>query len=349
MLDGPVEQIIDSTPMLGAAATQDTVRLVRHGVRKLLDAVAVGRRARPAGGWMTGLEFDYQRPEREAGLPLAREGRARADAHPGRRRTPSGRCGRSSSADGLLDDERGRRRAPAAARADRPGLRHRRGRRPAAASRHARRIGSSRRSIPRCATAARAQHQRFDGYKLSAAVTNTPEPLITAVDVAPASEQDGPQAKHLIDAQPRAAAAAAGAGRHRLRHRAGPRRARRARRRGARPGARGHGREGRLAKRDFQIDLDAGTVTCPAGRRAPIRTEPSGRRRARFAKASCDSMPAARALRRAEQGRQDGPARPRRGAADRLCVPKTRFASEPTLLTDWTFVSSQSTSIRSRI
>nr|MBA3407553.1 transposase [Solirubrobacterales bacterium] len=32
MLDGPVEQIIDSTPMLGAAATQDTVRLVRHGV-----------------------------------------------------------------------------------------------------------------------------------------------------------------------------------------------------------------------------------------------------------------------------------------------------------------------------
>ena len=31
MLDGPAEQIIDSTPMLGAAATQDTVRLVRGG------------------------------------------------------------------------------------------------------------------------------------------------------------------------------------------------------------------------------------------------------------------------------------------------------------------------------
>src|SRR5438270_7691060 len=40
MLDGRVEQIIDCTPMLGAAATQDTVRLVRHGVRKLMDAVA---------------------------------------------------------------------------------------------------------------------------------------------------------------------------------------------------------------------------------------------------------------------------------------------------------------------
>jgi hypothetical protein len=31
MLEGTAEQIIDSTPMLGAAATQDTVRLVRHG------------------------------------------------------------------------------------------------------------------------------------------------------------------------------------------------------------------------------------------------------------------------------------------------------------------------------
>ncbi len=40
MLDAPAEQIVDSTPMLGAAATQETGRLVRHGVRKLIDAVA---------------------------------------------------------------------------------------------------------------------------------------------------------------------------------------------------------------------------------------------------------------------------------------------------------------------
>ena len=50
----------------------------------------------------------------------------------------------------------------------------------------------------------KSQHQRFDGYKLSATATNTQTPLITAVDVAPASEQDGPQAKGLIDAQPAA-------------------------------------------------------------------------------------------------------------------------------------------------
>src|SRR4051812_28104123 len=58
MLDGPVEQIIDSTPMLGAAATQDTVRLVRHGVKKLLDAVTAVDRG-VAGQLERALEFDY--------------------------------------------------------------------------------------------------------------------------------------------------------------------------------------------------------------------------------------------------------------------------------------------------
>src|SRR3954466_2141296 len=43
MLEGPLEQIIDSTPMLGAAATQDTVRLPRHGVRQPLRAAAARR------------------------------------------------------------------------------------------------------------------------------------------------------------------------------------------------------------------------------------------------------------------------------------------------------------------
>ena len=61
LLDAPAEQIIDSTPMLGAAATQDTVRLVRHGVKKLVDAVAVVDE--PAAGRLDrALEFDYARP-----------------------------------------------------------------------------------------------------------------------------------------------------------------------------------------------------------------------------------------------------------------------------------------------
>jgi hypothetical protein len=58
---GSVEQIVDSTPMLGAAATQDTVRLVRHGVRRLLDAVVDADPA-ATGVLERGLEFDYARP-----------------------------------------------------------------------------------------------------------------------------------------------------------------------------------------------------------------------------------------------------------------------------------------------
>ena len=54
------------------------------------------------------------------------------------------------------------------------------------------------------------------------------------------------------------------------------------------PLAPGMTKPGRFAKRDFPVDLDAGTVTCPAGETTPIRTEPKGARRARFAKAACD-------------------------------------------------------------
>ena len=60
-MEGAVEQIIDSTPMLGAAATQDTVRLVRHAVRKLIDAVG-GVDVEAAVRLTDGLEFDYAEP-----------------------------------------------------------------------------------------------------------------------------------------------------------------------------------------------------------------------------------------------------------------------------------------------
>jgi hypothetical protein len=134
----------------------------------------------------------------------------------------------------------------------------------------------------------KSKSQRFDGYKLSAAATDTAQPLITAVVVAPANEPDGPQAARLIDAQP-----AARRPRRVLGDTAyglGPVRAELARHgvdvlAPLPPGVDGHGR---LGKRDFQIDLDAGQVHCPAGQTAPIRTEPSGARRAQFAKAGCD-------------------------------------------------------------
>jgi transposase len=285
MLDGPVEQIIDSTPMLGAAATQDTVRLVRHGVRKLLDAVsAVDEHA---GGQLDrALEFDYARPsekpdcrwrekaERERMLTRVAEDAERALVA-------------VEQADGLLDDD-GVTDAHRLLRElvgqdfeiDDDGVpRLHRGTR-------AGRIIST--VDPEMRHGRKSQHQRFDGFKLSVAVTNTPVPLITAVDVAPASEQDGPRAKHLIDAQsadrrPRRILGDTAYG-------TGPVRAELADR-GVEvlaPVFEGAIRPGRLGKRDFRIDLDAETVTCPAGQTAAIRTEPAGARRARFAKPACD-------------------------------------------------------------
>ena len=288
LLEGSAEQIIDSTPMLGAAATQDTVRLVRHGVRKLLDAVA-SVDADASGRLDDGLDFDYARPgekpdcrwrekaERERMLTRVAEDAERA-------------LQAVEQTDGLLADER----VEAAHRLlreligqdfdiDEDGVpRLHRG-------------TASGRIISTVDTEMRhgrkSQHQRFDGYKLSAAATNTPEPLITAVEVAPASEQDGPQAKHLVDGQPD--------GRRPERvlgdtaYGTGPVRAELAERdvEVLAPVPAGTVKEGRLAKHDFAIDLSAGTVTCPAGHVAQIRTEPSGARRASFAKRICNGCP----------------------------------------------------------
>jgi transposase len=288
LLAAPAEQIVDSTPMLGAAATQDTVRLVRGGVRKLLDAV--GRAGPDAGAALAdALEFDYARPsekpdcrwrekqERERMLTRVAEDAERA-------------LRAVERSDGLLQDEHVES-AHALLRelvgqdfdVDSDGVpRLHRGTR-------AGRILSV--HDPEMRHGRKSRHQRFDGYKLSAAATNTSEPLITAVAVAPASEQDGPQAPALVDQQPQErrpkrllgdTAYGSGPVRSELAERAvdvlAP---------VPSPPANGD----RLQKRDFAIDLDEGSVTCPAGEVAPIRTEPSGQRRASFAKAACDHCP----------------------------------------------------------
>lgn len=288
MLDAPAEQIVDSTPMLGAAATQDTVRLVRHGVKKLLDAV-IALDGSAGGSLENGLEFDYARPndkpdcrwrekaERERMLTRVAQDAERALAAVER-------------ADGLLADEpvadayrllreligqdfdideddvprlhRGTRTDRIISTVD-PEMRHGR----------------------------KSSHQRFDGYKLSAAVTNTSEPLITAVEVCPAGEQDGPQAKHLIDVQPdyRRPTRILGD----TAYGNGPVRSELAGRdvEVLAPVPKGKVAEGRLGKRDFQIDLDVGTVTCPAGQTVPISVSGTGFRGANFSRAMCRDCP----------------------------------------------------------
>jgi DDE family transposase/transposase-like protein DUF772 len=288
MLDGTAEQIIDSTPMLGAAATQDTVRLVRHGVRKLLDAVTA---ADPHAGEQLddALEFDYQRPgekpdcrwrekaERERMLTRVAQDAERA-------------LEAVQQADGLLDDE-DVKAAHALLREligqdfdiDEDGVpRLHRGTR-------SDRILST--VDPEMRHGRKSSAQRFDGYKLHAAATNGSAPLITAVHVAPAGEQDGPHAKRLIDAQ-------------RLEYRPdrilgdtaygnGPVRAELAAR-GVEVLAQvpeGMVEDGRLGKREFHIDLAADTITCPGGHTVPINTSRTGFRGANFATAMCRDCP----------------------------------------------------------
>jgi transposase len=285
MLDGPVEQIIDSTPMLGAAATQDTVRLVRHGVRKLLDAVTAID-ALAAAELDRALAFDYRRPGEKPDCRWREK--AERERMLTRVAQDAERALRAVEHAGLLDRE------PVTAahkllreligqdfETDDDGVpRLHRG---TAAGRIISTVD------PEMRHGRKSQHQRFDGFKLSAAVTNTREPLITAVQVAPASEQDGPQAKHLIDSQPLSRRPRRVLGD--TAYGTGPTRAELAAR-GVEvlaPLAPGTVKPGRLGKADFQIDLAAGTVTCPAGQLAPIRTQPKGARAAHFAKAGCDA------------------------------------------------------------
>lgn len=284
LLDGPVEQVIDSTPMLGAAATQDTVRLVRHGVAKLLGAVSAADET-VAGVLERGLEFDYTDPARKPDCRW-RE-RAERERMLTRVAQDAERALQAvEQADDLLADERVadaqrllRELVGQDFEIDEGGVpRLHRGTRPG-------RIISV--VDPEMRHGRKSQHHRFDGYKLSAAATDTAEPLIVSVSVAPASEQDGPQAAKLIDAQPaeRRPPRVLGDTAYGI----GPVRAELADR-GVHvlaPLPPGASRDGRLGKRDFTIDLTAGRVTCPAGAVAPISTAPSGDRRASFRRADC--------------------------------------------------------------
>jgi hypothetical protein len=284
LLEGTTEQIIDSTPMLGAAATQDTVRLVRHGVRRLLDAVGAVD-VETARRLDDGLDFDYQRPGDKPDCrwrnKAARERMLTRVAQDAERALQA-----VEQANGLLGAERVdaahtllRELIGQDFDVDDDGVpRLHRG-------------TASGRIISTVDTEMRhgrkSRHQRFDGYKLSATATNTDAPLITAVDVAPAAQQDGPQAKHLVDAQPEARRPRRLVGD--TAYGIGPVRAELAAREVdvLAPVPEAPARDGRLLKRDFHIDVRAGTVTCPAARIAAIRTEPSGARRATFAKTVC--------------------------------------------------------------
>lgn len=289
MLDGTAEQVIDSTPMLGAAATQDTVRLVRHGVRKLLDAVAAADEL--AGrALVDGLAFDYAKPAEKPDC------RWREKAERERMLTRVAQDAQAAlvavdQADGLLQDE-----VVAAAHKlladlvgqdfdiDQDGVPqlHRGTAKDRIVSTVDQEMRHGRKS----------KSQRFDGFKLSATATNTTEPLITAIDVAAGSVADGSRATDLVDGQPQDRRPGRLLGD--TAYGSGPVRADLAERGVevlAPVPAGKQAEDGQLAKSDFVIDPAAGTVRCPAQNTIAITTSENGCQTAGYAAATCRPCP----------------------------------------------------------
>jgi len=282
---GGTEQILDSTPLLGAAAVQDTVTLVRAGVRKLIDAVD-GADKQAAGELRQGLRFDYAQPrvrhegnwqDRDARMALLTEIARDAERALRAIETDEALVGVAEVAGAarllreIIGQEfevgeddvprvRGRRRGRQIVSAHDPEMRH-----------------------------GRKTARSFTGYKLHAAAA-VDAPIVTAISVSAGNEHDGQQAAALVDQQP--------LGRRPARvlgdtaygnievleqpeqrsidvlapvHSSSP-------------------KHGTIAKEHFQIDLDTDTVTCPQGNTTPIykpsanRANARGERVARFAR-----------------------------------------------------------------
>lgn len=290
LMEGSAEQIVDSTPMLGAAATQDTVRLVRFGVRRVIEAVrACDHEA--AGALERGLEFDYARPAQKPDCDWRTK--AVRERMLSRVAQDAERCLRAIGAEPEIAAEPGVAEATGLLRdligqdfeIDDEGV-----------PRLLR--GTARDRIisvidPEMRHGRKSSSARFDGFKLHAASTVGPRPILTAIDVGSARDHDGRKAPALTDAQP-----AATRPRRILGDSAYADQTTREDMRTRRievlahvpiPAPRGQ----TLPKSDFTIDLGAATVTCPAGAQATIpgRAQASGERVARFAKATCAACP----------------------------------------------------------
>jgi transposase len=198
LIEGEAEQIVDSTPMLGAAAVQDTVTLVRSGVRRLLDAVQASD-AEAAAELGAGLRFDYSRPrvkpEGDWHDKAARMELLAAVAKDAVRALKAVEeddeliaAHEVAEAVGLLREIVGQEFEVEDDEVPRP----RRGRR-------TRQVVSA--HDPEMRHGRTTPSKRFTGYKLHAAAA-VEAPLLTAISVWPANEHDGHHAGALVDQQP---------------------------------------------------------------------------------------------------------------------------------------------------
>jgi len=260
--------VIDSTPMHGAAALEDTYTLLRHGLRKLLRAMGEGdpERQRLAKRLKLSRYLTNRKPELDWGDPAARRAhlqelvadaqRLLSEAHEAALPADSEAHGALALLEQILaqdvvQDDDGQHAIRRGVAKDRvistvdPEMRHGR----------------------------KSASTRFDGYKGHVAVE--PESgLITEVTVTPGNTYDGEAVTELVDGlathhglQPQAIvgdhAVIDGARRQALRERG-------IEAVGKVPEAAPHGF---YPKARFHIDLEQGTVTCPAGRVTAVYRE----------------------------------------------------------------------------
>jgi len=292
LLEGQTEQILDSTPMLGAAAVQDTVVLVRAGVRKLIDAVS--RAEKEAGAALgKGLRFDYSAPrtkpegdweDKDARMQLLAE--VARDAERAARAVEADEelmaVGEVAEAAALLREIIGQEFE--VDEEEVPRVR---------AGRRVRQVISA--HDPEMRHGRKTLAKQFTGYKIHAAAASQ-APIITAIVVSPGNEHDGQHAGALVDQQPEEQRPTRVLGdtaygnvevREELEQQAvsvlAP--------------VPNTSHKGPLSKEQFSIDLEHDLVTCPRGNTAPIyktsRHRPSqlGHRVARFARADCEPCP----------------------------------------------------------
>jgi transposase len=292
LLQGSAEQIVDSTPMLGAAAVQDTAVLVRAAVGKLIDAV--GRSdAHTAMDLRRGLRFDYSKPRvKPEGDWQDRDVRMELLAEVA---TDAARALRAVETDAELMGAHEVAEAASLLReiigqefevTDDGVARVRRGRRRRIVSAH----------DPEMRHGRKTPAKRFTGYKLHAAAA-TEAPIVTAIALSPGNEHDGHHAGALVDQQPQSRRPQRVIGdtaygnveaRELLEQRSVLVLA---------PVHSSSPKGGMIPKERFAIDLESDTVTCPQGHTTPIykpranRRTTTGERVARFAREDCEPCP----------------------------------------------------------
>ena len=292
LLQGSAEQIVDSTPMLGAAAVQDTAVLVRAAVRKLLDAVD-GTDKDVAGELRSGLQFDYSKPRvKPEGDWQEKDSRTRLLAEVA---TDAARALHAVETDAELIAAEEVAEAARLLRevigqefevGDDEVPRVRRGRRRQIVSAH----------DPQMRHGRKTPAKQFTGYKLHAAGA-TETPILTAISLSPGNEHDGHHAGALVDQQsessrPKRVIGDTAYGNVEARELL--------ERRSVQVLAPVHStspKDGTIAKERFVIDLQTDTVTCPEGQTTPIykpranRRTTTGERVARFAREHCEPCP----------------------------------------------------------